>query len=544
MGKTEKKIFFLILAVGLWTSWLFLYPATELLVTKNQNLLVSSGSDSLTIPLQASILLETAKDNPSALLKPVIRTDRLNAPEGTAIILGWFERGSLLLGAALFPLEQAQNFQVHLLVLLNIFLFFLFARRRNWPSDLSLAFSFCFALTPFLRARATVHPMYVGIFPILALFLGLDTLKKNEPRAVVYAAAWFFLVATAPQYTQLCLFFLTPFILVWYVEGASLRQRMKPLLLSLVPALCLTIYSFLGVKSIPGSPLPSVASPGLAWQFWEIFSSSPGDYLSGDLLSLTDWNPLRHFFLHEGGFFHEHANGLRWTILFLLPVAVWQSPKVRRRETHLFLAMLVWSFWSSLGPRFFSPATLLHFALPEFRVANRFGPFVLFFLLLLVGEWLQQNWEKWRASIKFFLLALFILEIMPTSPLPVVGKSQIPSALDASGCGTILALPYISLNQRGEQFYWLSFALAHTDCHIVNRSRYEEFSSSFVQNLGANDLKCLGVRWIYNLNQDKSLCQRFQASPRGADLCEMPGPWTAKPFAECVSVDAMKNKSR
>lgn len=533
MKKATHIYFIAILGFGILITWIYFSPATELLLTNNTQYIISGGSDSLTLPRQAKILETTSV---TALLKAAIFTPLNNTPEGNHLLFGWMERALLLSGAKLFSIEQAHNFLIHILLLLNVLIFYSLGRALGWPKEVALALAFTFTLTPLARARAAIHPMYLAFFPIASFWLAIEIIKKmgTQNKAVIKSTILIFLVALSPQYTQLTIFFISPLLLLYLFldHEKSIKEKLIALTLASFPAILLTFYSYIGAKNIPHSALSSLAPADLGDQFWKLFSASPIQYLGGDVYSAWDWNFLRKKLqIIDLSFAHEKAHGIRWS---LLAIFLFSLKEMKWKENTLFLSVILFSFWCSLGPDYFSPAGILRWIFPEFRVANRFSPIVHFALLLYVGTYLSMKWKESMNGWRTALLLVVMLEIIPSNQLPVVKMLPLPEHLPKKDCGTLMALPYFSATRDSFSFNKLNLILANSDCAIANRSNYEDFPPSFIENLSASNLQCLGVRWIFNYSGDKSMCKKFNAITRNDFLCELPAAAASSSFASCL----------
>ncbi len=516
-------------------------PASFTLFSKNSPaVLLSDGSDATTVPFQHHTLRKTADEHPSWLLYGSILTPQLNAPSGFGLWIPWIERGLVL---ALRPWVEPEKSGVALILaiaVLNGLSFLLFARVMRWPWVISVTLATAYALTPYVRARAGVHPILAGTFgfplALAALEISARRFETSIQRLKAQASAAMLLVlaCTAAHYYQILLIGIAPFLLPVYLHRRAIHHGdastfswknllagLKVLLPASIPAIL-----FLGwnrfVPFPPEAPaLPQAHFP-IPW-FFKVYVAHFVDYLSGDIVfgsdDLMPWRGDLTAWVRwnlEGSNFHERTNGIRWSLLVLFAVASVSSIRSALRTKKGFwnpdakngsiaaLWLVFWSLWFSLDPHFpftffktaTGPAAWLHFFIPQFRVASRFGVLVYLGVLWACGDWLTRRFGNTlsklpahRAGIWAFIgVSLMCLDYPALNPswTETVAPSWSELLPEKRACGRGLAFPYFSEMNLGPgfRFYREIQALHGTDCELMGRVAPDSFNAQLSQLFG------------------------------------------------------------
>jgi hypothetical protein len=230
--------------------------------------------------------------------------------------------------------------------------------------------------------------------------------------------------------------------------------------------------------------------------FLSTYSADPQDYFSGDLaIGTSDWNPLRQG-LDEGirqnlrGNLHEHALGISWVVWLVLLICCEYVIRHRTRfklqgsQGGALVALCTlggFAFLASLAPDwgyFWGPSAWVHYLVEQIRVPSRFGIFVHFSVLFLIGivfqDWTQTTqWKKKTILILTWLFPIFIildtppgLNPMPMAPIVTSLHPQI--SLKDGPCGLGYHFPHVSSTNDPIRFYHLLQAFRGTDCSFLN----------------------------------------------------------------------------
>lgn len=514
--------------------YLYLYPASAHLFAGRGDWLLSNGGDHTPLPTLYDMVSEEARERPRRLLYGAVYTERLNPPHGFALLFPWIERWVVAIADRFSPIEAVPTAVVWFFMVLNGACFYLFGRVEGWRRTVALALAIAFAFNVYTRARAAVHAGLVALYLLPLLFVGLRLLQRGATRRnLVSAAGLFLLCAMAPAYYVVMGIALLPLLLWFYFRGLPEGRRplgaFGTLAATAAPAVLFLAWNV-------AAPVPSayrdrdaVHLPAVLRNFLYEFSARPSDYLVGDISLVEpgagareprDWNPLRRAVNAYAranvapSNLHERSNGIRWVLLvpFIAFLFAWAVPRFRRRldpelrrEGSFFAVLAIWAFFFSLSPAAIrletdlGPALWLHKLVPNFRVPARFGAFVHFAVLALVGHaaetWLRRIDSGRGRRLTFALAAalpvVVVLDHPPLQPVPVVRLSPTLKPVEEASadghCGIGLFFPYVAANPQFEdeaEFYRALQRLRRTDCVAINSTVPTPTSESLRARLG------------------------------------------------------------
>lgn len=480
-----------------------LWPGSRYLFDGRTDVALSDGSDPAAAPYMHWTLQKLWEENPKAYLYGALVSDRWNPPEGHAIWASFYERFLTLSGLG-FNIEQVNTWHSFASILLNLLVMFLLGRKLGWSRELSVAGSIAYGLCSYAKARAKVHSALAGIYFLPMTLLGFVYLRDQKDRYSLQKAMLCFLLAAAsPFYYVILLAVISPFFLWFYFQSASVASDkitgLKRLAMAALPAVLFLAMTLL--NPIPsGSTVETVfPATGVAeeWPhpFMQKFAASPIDYLTGDISwGLTDWNPLRAELssaaltdANQTSNAHERTNGIRWSVLFVLGLALWwlwkeKKSKTEGKEIAIFTCMGIAGFLISLPPKWggllIGPSALVHLAVSQFRVPSRAGVIVLFAAVLITGMFITLlpklgGFARLKRLIAVPGLMIFIVlmdlpPLMNKSPLaPILPVQRTLQALGET-CGYGIYFPYVSNTYGLNEYYYFLQTLRSTECRPMN----------------------------------------------------------------------------
>lgn len=569
-------------------TYLYLYPGSQLMITKSQSMTMSDGTDPLTLPFQYSIFANYFETNPRLLLYGAIPTHQFNAPEGMALWTPIQERIFGILGYYLFGAEQAGTFVAFCMLLASALSVVVLMRLLNFNYNISMATAIAVSFTAFSRARAVVHLGFLSLYSLPLIFIAIHLLKKPTSKKNVALSSFCLLLAGITCHYYLFIFaFAAPvfFIYLLWGESKKINQVLK-LVIASVPVVVLMGFSIL--KATPSDyPLGHSAVPesgktnsGETHSFVERFRAYPVDFLTGELkISPSDINPVKQKInqyvlesltpktmqdLYYISNTHERTNGIRWVILIpflILPFFIFRkkitpSPEEKGLLICLYtLAIVGFLLACNLGL-----AEILHSIINQFRVTNRAGILVSFSSCIasayLFKYFFQKKFNTGRLgkilNFPLFLSALMIIELPPLyndiTTAPVLPIANLP----ARNCGNGFYFPYVNGYFNSVETYGVYQTLRGTDCALVNDSQESIRESALFQKFGLNNnviasinensislksdlsvfLKCTNLDWIkFNPQMPEAWI---------VDTCKISG-WTIQSGNVCINPNSPKN---
>lgn len=487
--------FALLVFVGL--TYAYLYPGSRALVEGRHDIVLSDDTDMAPLPQMYANILSTWKAHPSWLFYGTVYSENVNPQTGTNYWMSWNERWLTVWLSPFIPLEQLSTGIAFVILILNALLFLMMARYFRWPWPLAFGLAIAFAFCPFVRARAKVHMDMAAIYHLPAIFLALGLIVRGRScRSLAAAAALLLLACSVIHYFLVTSIFLSPFFLAYLFVNRTasphdVKSRFWRLGLASLPAFLFLLFNY--THMLPSSARMSAkqavphsvpTNMGLH-PFLSVYAAHPIDYLGGDIAlhnSATDWNPLREkineqILTHLGhGNSHERTNGIRWSLLVLALVALIVGR--RRLEPWYFFIFGLFCFCLSLSPQSlgYGPSAWLYDLVPQIRVPSRAGICVHFAVLMLVGFWLTEVWNK-KSSRRWGRWAICLLPLlmvaedpplvqgMPMSPVrPAFAELQ-PSA---GPCGVGLYVPFVNDDVMPAIYYHFQQRLRGSDCTYLN----------------------------------------------------------------------------
>lgn len=515
----------------------YLAPASQLMWARDRAHLMSNGGDATTLPFTYDVIRRAARESPRNLLYGSIYQARLGPPNGSGMWVPWIERWLVVALGHVLPVEALPTAFVWILMILAGLCFYAFARTEHWPRMLAFAFALAYAFNAYTRARAVVHDALVAIYCLPLVFVALRLLKRNPtPAGIAGGATLLFLSTWTAHYYLLMLIAISP-VFTWFqlrndevapglVTGpqrGSWFVRLVALAVAAVPAAAFLAWNYLE-PIVPGVPSTqaSVPDPEIAPLYMQMYAAKPIDYLAHDVgIGPLDLNPLRRgiseAIYFAGGNTWERANGIRWSILFpclLLLVAMclpvsrrWLRSSVRRttwRKLQYWSVFAVLMFWFSLAPNSISvfgydigASSWVHALFSSFRVPSRFGPFVHFGVLALLGTYAAAHWNRlfghaaprWRRGLPCLLPVLMVLDYSPLQPVLI--DQTYPSRLDlvaagAGRCGVGIHFPYpqgAGSHDEAETYRAIQ-QMRRTDCQDLQQPLPTELHSRLLSGIG------------------------------------------------------------
>ncbi len=519
---------------------------------------IGDGTDMRVWPWQNRVILRTLREHPGRLFFGAIYTDLRNAPLGFAMWTTWIERILVPLFAP-FTNDSTMGTALDLAWLVgNGAAMMWYGRVVRWPWLLSIGAALAFAVTPYTRARASVHGALVAVYFIPLIFGALELLARHDfarPRQggpidkrIAQAALAFFVSATSAHYYVIIAMVSTPLFAIYFWQragtfaGGNRLRKLGALALASIPALALCAWTFLmpvapKIAAALGRAYPE-ANRAVALGFLQASGAHPIDYLSGDVkfglrdviakrVEVTQW-VVSHL---DGSNYHERANGIRWTILAICMVAMLALLKhafsrtssravtASRQLCWLGLLIALYAFFFSLSPRGLTsygeelgPSLFANRIFANFRVPNRFGPMVNFGAIVLAAEFIASlaasTSRALRAVGQVASAALTfgtVAEYRPLNPMLMAPMRPVRTELIREGgnCGMGIILPF------GTYDYWALEETRGTRCTLlypadVSRSDRIEASYGYQYRWGqpredeqfAGFARCTGIDWI------------------------------------------------
>ena len=159
--------------------YIVLFPAShEWFHGLGQTQQIGDDTDLRALTWQYRVIQRTLFEHPTWLLFGSIFTPLRDAPEGATLWIPWIER---VLVPPLYTVSNDGTIAcavVFCIMVFNGLAMMWFAKVSHWPRLLGLAAALSFAVTPFTRARASVHTALAGIFFIPLVFGSLELLSR------------------------------------------------------------------------------------------------------------------------------------------------------------------------------------------------------------------------------------------------------------------------------------------------------------------------------------------------------------------------------
>ncbi len=475
-------------------SFFYLYPGGLPLLAGSSSVVMGDGTDSITAPYQFDLLRYSATHAPSELFYGAHPTKLMNAPEGMAGWHSWYDKITATLTSLILPIEQVSTSVVWISFVIDALCFYILGGLLGWKKPISFAAGLCWAICAYTRARAKVHVGFVATYFLPLIFIALFLLKRNRScKDLIMAMVAFFFSAMAAQYYIIMAAFCAPFILYYYLCDSSdlqmIRQRLQRLVISLIPAILLLLWTLLmPVPSDIKSAFPKTGETqtGEIHPFLNRFGARAIDYVSGDIaIGLKDINPLRESINMyvaenlEGSNPHERTNGIRWSIWIFAFCGIYSILNKRQeavvsKNSLALLGFAIFAFVLSLQPDWFGynigPAVWLHKLVSQIRVTSRAGIFVHFSLIMIACSYI--NTLKPKKWLWVFPLLIFI-ELPPfLNPMPMYNMSPAYASLaqhkEDGECGMGLYYPYVSGQWQLMEFYTFLNRMRGSRCAILN----------------------------------------------------------------------------
>lgn len=491
----------LVIAGLLLLGSLYLSPGPKALLEGRVDVVMSDGSDPMTLPYFYDRLVQIWQEKPSDLMYGAVYDRAGDGDRGVAYWVPWSERWLVIFYSYFFPVEQLSTALIWTLLIANGLAMYLLARFLGWNGLLAFGLAVAWAFNCYTRARAKVHGGLTGTFHLPLIFLGLLLVARGRSfRSAGAAAAVFLVAASAAHYYLVTTVFLAPVFLVFFFIQPEVRKewrvKITRLFLAALPAIL-----FLGFHRF--TPVPSDArmtadqSMNNEWlqsdeisPYLKVFHASPIDYLAGDISlgeQALDWNPIRGWIGDRilanlgSSNAHERTNGIRWTILLAFLVGLFVVLRDRGKKNRearwmagFFFAFALFMFWMSLGPEApipaLSPAYWLYSFDHHVRVSSRAAIGVHFAMLMVTGVYLSRaRWfgGKWIPAV--FVL-LMIVDYFPLQKMPMAIVRPAFAQLDRSlgSCGPGMFFPYINQWNTPTEHYAHIQRMRGSDCSILN----------------------------------------------------------------------------
>lgn len=505
----ELSVVFALFVVA---GFLWFQPATLLLLKRDATTAISDGTDSITMPWQYQVVLDTPKEALSRLFFPGIYSDQVTAPEGQALFMPYSERALVLLFGAFMRPDLMPTAVIWAYVVASGLAMYGCGRLLGWRRTVALAIAFAWAICPFTRARAVVHYAMVGVFFAPLVIAGLRVVAGSPRRLgwssrtdMLVGAGLFFAAVTAAHYYLLMLIGFAPAFIALYVamlpRGAPIARAIGRLFVVALPALLLLLWT----RTMPLRPSDArrvaAAQPDAAEvakqadNFLHWYGAHVDHYLAGDVrFGDRDVNPWRRAITRDIRAHpdnpHEQTNGIRWIALACtgaLALALTQK-RLRRsltadeKRVAIFgLAVGAAAFLLSLSPqgiRYYDteigPSRFFAKVFPQFRVSNRMGVLVHFAALLctgtLVTAFLRRSRSAWRVPVGGVFFTIVLVEYLPFHG---VLMTRIPppwtELQPRSGpCGAGVQVPYASWDEDELRYYRAQSEVRGTTCKIIH----------------------------------------------------------------------------
>lgn len=513
-----KRHALLLISTFIFLVFLYYYtsPALSLLsMPRSSQWMIGDGTDPTPLPFLYDATIRAFKNDPGAFLFGSVFSNQINAPLGMPLFLSYFERIFVVTIGNIVNGDTILTYFILCQFFLNFFSMYYLGNLKKWPYWVTMAIALCFTFAPYTRARATVHPGLVGIYSVPLIFCAIELLKQDSIRTIqkVWASALLvFAMMAAPYYVVISIF-LAPFFLVFSLMNRD-GPRQKRLIIKRLSIAVLPVVVLLGVqKFVPISPalqshqaeMPKPQAGDAAF-FLNQFGNKPIDFFLSDMsVELFDWNPIRESLTRHvkynmtSGNYHERTNGIRWSIwlALLIGIAYFIYKKKWTPETTFFLILSLFCFLCSMSPNdltffdiSFSPSLLYHKFIPEYRVTSRFGVFVAFGVLMVVGialSRLHSDLKQLNSSPVTCGLIGLILVLDYSFPGQLTVDAISPrSVAQGDHCGRALYLPYVSHTapwQRMTEYYRVLQKIRGTDCALLNQHAVSPLDRYFAESL-------------------------------------------------------------
>ncbi len=432
--------------------------------------MIGNDQDSSTFPSQVSVIQRSWESKPfSTLLTAKIATEAYSFPSGVRLITS----GVVRVFAGVFGWIPD-----HLLT----GLFFLFCLLLNFGACIQLLsrlqiswlvtvpLSLAFAITPYVRARAIVHPDYAYFGHLAAAFCLLILARSSVP-LIRSKSFWssLLLIGMSSQYywpqTYIILFISGLCGLFISVPGSRQKWAARVAILifscAVVQGAQLIAWDSLferGNKANVETNAPAF-DRSRTQLFLETYRAHAIDFFTSDLALGTDDVIGLKQNLNQGVLSHlegsnpwERTNGVRWTlgllalcsvVLILRSLHQCRNPPLQEEQNILWLLLSgvcvgIAGVVLSLGP-----SVLIDFLLSvstPIRVLSRFGILVHFAIVLCVAlgaRWLIQNSPQKSRTHNYaaLILSISLFEYFPINPLliaPIRPNFELPASLQGS----------------------------------------------------------------------------------------------------------------
>lgn len=501
-----------VFALFLVAGFVWFLPATSHLVRGDATTAIGDGTDSITIPWQYQVVLDTLREAPSRFFFGGIYSDQVTAPEGHAVFMPYSERALVVFFAPFMRADLMPTAIIWAYVVLSGLAMYGCGRLLGWQRTIAFAIAFAWAICPFTRARAVVHNAMVGVY-FAPLVIAAIRVVAGSPRKLgwslrtdmIVGAVLFFGAVTAAHYYLLMLIGFSPAFIALYVallpRGAPIFRAIGRLFVAALPALLLLLWTRAAPLRPSDARLAAAAQPNAAEvakqadNFLHWYGARAEHYLAGDVrFGERDLNPWRKAITHEIREHpdnpHEQTNGIRWIALAstaALAIVLTQR-RLRRslnadekRVAIFALVVGIAAFLLSFSPqgiRYYDveigPSKYFAKVFPQFRVSNRMGLLAHFSALLctgtLVAAFARRAKPSWRAPIGGALVGIVILEYLP---LHGVAMTPIPPAWvelqpKSGPCGTGVQVPYASWDANEPRYYRAQAEVRGTSCKIFH----------------------------------------------------------------------------
>lgn len=495
-------------------SYMYLYPAGQLMLEGNSEFVMSDGTDPTAAPNSYAQLDYTLHHEPLNLFFGALPSKTYSAPEGMALWFFWYEKITSVFAAQLVPIEQVTTMIVWISYILNALAFYFLGNILGWKKPISFAGGLAWAICAYTRGRAKVHMALSATYFLPTIFIGLFLLKRNKSKKdVALASLAFFLTALAAQYYIILLASIFPVLLFYYFSDSnlvSLKKKTLNLIIAAIPALSLLTWTI--VVPVPSGVLSATrlyprtgeVPTNTIHPFLNTYAARVIDYFSGDVaIGVKDVNPIRYLINRyvvehmDGSNYHERANGIRWTVLTLFVLALFNFFRKRNftisnSSMYAFLGLAVLSFLISLGPTWFGlnigPAIFVNKVIAQFRVTSRASIFVYFSILVVACYYVSSlKSKKW---LWLFPLLIFI-EMPPfINPMPIAQIKPVYKSLERyktdNICGLGMYFPYVSGQWQLLQYYTFLQRLRGVRCPSINATNYNDREVSMINYFPLN----------------------------------------------------------
>ncbi|MBS2019068.1 MAG: hypothetical protein JST00_39740 [Deltaproteobacteria bacterium] len=541
-----------VFALFVIAGFVWFQPATLFLLKRDATTAIGDGTDSITIPWQYRVIVDTFWSSPGRLAFPGIYSDQVTAPEGHALFVPYSERALVLFFAPLMRTDLMPTAVVWAYVVLSGVAMYACGRLLGWQRTIALAIALAWAICPFTRARAVVHNAMVGVFFAPMVIAGLRVVA-GSPRKLGWSARMDLVVGsllflgavTAAHYYLLMLVGFSPALIALYLSllprGAEKLRAVGRLFVAALPSLALLLWTRVmpmapaDARRVAEAPQNAAEVAKEADKFLHWYAARAEHFVAGDVrFGDRDWNPwrravTRRILAHTNNA-HEQTNGIRWIVLGsagALALAMTQrrlrrklTADERKLATYALLtggAAFLLSFAPD-GLRYYDteigPSKYFAKVFPQFRVANRMGLLVHFGALLctgvLVSALVRRRSSRSRATLGGALLAVVALEYLPLHPVVMTAIPRAWADLPPKDgpCGTGMQVPYASWEADESRYYRAQTELRGTSCKLLHGgylTRQDDLlRGSFSQSAYTPEdrarsvafARCAGLSWV------------------------------------------------